>query len=76
MTELKQTIEHFWTKRDALSPANASPDLLAALETCLTQMESGELRVCNKFFDGHINNSFDYRSCSKIAFLLDLIRNH
>ena len=48
MTELKQTIEHFWTKRDALSPANASPDLLAALETCLTQMESGELRVAEQ----------------------------
>ncbi|MCF6226180.1 MAG: 2,3,4,5-tetrahydropyridine-2,6-dicarboxylate N-succinyltransferase [Xanthomonadales bacterium] len=45
MDTLKHQIEAAWEQRQNINPDNASPELKAAIEACLTALESGGQRV-------------------------------
>ena len=48
MTSLQSTIEAAWEKRTELTPQSAPPDLRAAVETAIAELDAGRLRVAEK----------------------------
>jgi len=48
MPTLQQTIEHYFEQRQTLTPDNASPDILKALEEVISGLDSGHLRIAEK----------------------------
>ena len=49
---LQQTIERFFPQRAAITPANADPELRAAVAACLDALSAGELRVASPKAEG------------------------
>src|SRR5258708_314782 len=48
MTSLQSMIEAAWEKRAELTPQSASPDVRAAVETAIAELDAGRLRVAEK----------------------------
>jgi 2,3,4,5-tetrahydropyridine-2-carboxylate N-succinyltransferase len=58
MSNLEQTINDAFENRADISPKNADPKVRAAVDECLKQLDSGELRVAAKSNDDWVVNEW------------------
>lgn len=58
MTALQQIIEQHFEKRQTLTPDNASPEILNALEEVVAGLDNGHLRVAEKIHDKWVVNEW------------------
>jgi 2,3,4,5-tetrahydropyridine-2-carboxylate N-succinyltransferase len=58
MTALQQIIEQHFEKRQTLTPDNASPEILKALEEVVAGLDNGHLRVAEKIHDKWVVNEW------------------
>ncbi len=58
MTALQQIIEQHFEKRQTLTPDNASPEILNALEEVIARLDNGHLRVAEKIHNKWVVNEW------------------